>query len=182
MEVPIQSPNFHFCSRCLNDYTPQSQKNKPTWIQVSKLLPSLNSLTKPISTPQNQNPNPKAHRNPHKTPTQSLSSHSILTWYILQSCLKCLLNSISRWFDIEEMGRQLYENRFDIEACCVTMMPSRKKGESLVLPNLKLKVIIEAIRALTAVILYCYILAPQTPKACCNSGAKSKKISSITTL
>ncbi|KAL0005792.1 hypothetical protein SO802_013353 [Lithocarpus litseifolius] len=60
--------------------------------------------------------------------------------------LQSLLNSVSRRFDIEEMGRQLCENRFDIEACCVTMMPSRKKGESLVFPNLKLKVLIEAIR------------------------------------
>ena len=32
---------------------------------------------------------PKPHRNPHKTSTQSLSSHSILTWQVLQSCLKC---------------------------------------------------------------------------------------------
>uniref|UniRef100_A0A7N2R0L4 Uncharacterized protein n=1 Tax=Quercus lobata TaxID=97700 RepID=A0A7N2R0L4_QUELO len=118
-------------------------------------------------------PLPSLHRNPHKTPTQSLSSHSIPTRHILQSCLKCpalpnvlltacqnltssqpnnalnsqsLLNSDSRRFDIEEMGRQVCENRFDIEACCVTMMPSRKKGESLVLSNLKLKVLIEAIR------------------------------------
>ena len=44
------------------------------------------------------------------------------------------------------MGHQLCENQFDIEACCVMMMPSRKKGESLVLRNLKLKVLIEAIR------------------------------------
>lgn len=44
------------------------------------------------------------------------------------------------------MGRNIFENRFDVRACCVTMLPSRKKGESLVLPNLKLKVLIEAIR------------------------------------
>ena len=31
-------------------------------------------------------PKPKI---PHKTPTQSLNSHSILTWHILQSSLKC---------------------------------------------------------------------------------------------
>ena len=57
-----------------------------------------------------------------------------------------LLNSVSRRFDVEEMGSQLRENRFDIEACCVTMTPSKMKGESLVLPNLKLRVLIEAIR------------------------------------
>nr|XP_023918690.1 nuclear intron maturase 3, mitochondrial-like [Quercus suber] len=63
-----------------------------------------------------------------------------------------LLNSVSRRFDIEEMGSQLCENRFDIEACCVTMMPSRMKGESLVLPNLKLKVLIEAIRMVLEIV------------------------------
>ena len=50
------------------------------------------------------------------------------------------------------MGSQLCNNRFDIEACCVTMLPSRKKGESLVLPNLKLKVLIEAIRLVLEIV------------------------------
>ena len=63
-----------------------------------------------------------------------------------------LLHSISKRFDIKEMGSQLCDNRFDIEACCVTMLPSRKKGESLVLPNLKLKVLIEAIRLVLEIV------------------------------
>ena len=50
------------------------------------------------------------------------------------------------------MGRQLCENRFDIEACFFTMMPSRMKVESLVLPNLKLKVLIEAIRMVLEIV------------------------------
>uniref|UniRef100_A0A7N2M405 Domain X domain-containing protein n=1 Tax=Quercus lobata TaxID=97700 RepID=A0A7N2M405_QUELO len=50
------------------------------------------------------------------------------------------------------MGSQLCVNWFDIEACCVTMLPSRKKGESLVLPNLKLKVLIEAIRLVLEIV------------------------------
>ena len=50
------------------------------------------------------------------------------------------------------MGSQLRENQFDIEACWVTMMPSRIKGESLVLPNLKLKVLIEAIRLVLEIV------------------------------
>ena len=63
-----------------------------------------------------------------------------------------LLHSVSRRFDIEEMGRQLCENRFNIEACFFTMMPSRMKVESLVLPNLKLKVLIEAIRMVLEIV------------------------------
>ncbi|KAK7849380.1 nuclear intron maturase 3, partial [Quercus suber] len=39
-----------------------------------------------------------------------------------------LLHSVSKRFDIEEMGSQLCDNRFHIEACCVTMLPSRNKG------------------------------------------------------
>ncbi|KAK4580868.1 hypothetical protein RGQ29_024496 [Quercus rubra] len=50
------------------------------------------------------------------------------------------------------MGSQLCNNRFDIEACCVTMLPSRKKGESLVLPYLKLKDLIEAIRLVLEIV------------------------------
>lgn len=50
------------------------------------------------------------------------------------------------------MGSELRENRFDVKACCVTMVPSRKKGECLVLPNLKLKVLIEAIRMLLEIV------------------------------
>uniref|UniRef100_A0A2N9EY17 Reverse transcriptase domain-containing protein n=1 Tax=Fagus sylvatica TaxID=28930 RepID=A0A2N9EY17_FAGSY len=63
-----------------------------------------------------------------------------------------LLDSVSRRFDIEEMGRELCEDRFDVEGCCVTMVPSRKKGENLVLPNLKLKVLIEAIRMVLEIV------------------------------
>ncbi|GMY19740.1 nuclear intron maturase 3, mitochondrial-like [Fagus crenata] len=63
-----------------------------------------------------------------------------------------LLDSVSRRFDIEEMGRELCEDLFDVEGCCVTMVPSRKKGENLVLPNLKLKVLIEAIRMVLEIV------------------------------
>ncbi|KAF3949934.1 hypothetical protein CMV_024256 [Castanea mollissima] len=63
-----------------------------------------------------------------------------------------LLHSVLKRLDIEEMGSQLCDNRFDIKACCVTMLPSRKKGESLVLPNLKLKVLIEAIRLVLEIV------------------------------
>ena len=66
--------------------------------------------------------------------------------------LQSLLHSVSKRFNIEEMGSQLYDNRFDIEACCVTILPLRKKGESLVLPNLKLKVLIEAIRLVLEIV------------------------------
>ncbi|XP_041024485.1 nuclear intron maturase 3, mitochondrial [Juglans microcarpa x Juglans regia] len=63
-----------------------------------------------------------------------------------------LLHSVSKRFDIADMGRELCENRFDVKACCVTMLPSRKEGESFVLPNLKLKVLIEAIRMVLEIV------------------------------
>ncbi|KAL6987235.1 Nuclear intron maturase 3, mitochondrial [Sarracenia purpurea var. burkii] len=64
------------------------------------------------------------------------------------------LNWVSEnFFSVAEMAAQICENRFDIERCCVAVPPSRKRGgESLVLPNLKLKVVIEAIRMVLEVV------------------------------
>eukprot|EP01018_Ginkgo_biloba_P007381 Gb_12210 [translate_table: standard] len=49
-------------------------------------------------------------------------------------------------------ARQLREGKFNVDGCCVELAPLRVKGESLILPNLKLKVVMEAMRmALEAV-------------------------------
>ncbi|KAK4790017.1 hypothetical protein SAY86_017321 [Trapa natans] len=63
-----------------------------------------------------------------------------------------LFDSVSEQFSVHEMGRDIFENQFDVEACCVTMVAPGKKGDTLVLPNLKLKVLIEAIRMVFEVI------------------------------
>ncbi|KAB2631185.1 hypothetical protein D8674_008704 [Pyrus ussuriensis x Pyrus communis] len=63
-----------------------------------------------------------------------------------------LLDSVSKRFSIHEMGRQLCENRFDVGACSVAVAAQRNRGESLVLPNLKLKVLIEAIRMVLGIV------------------------------
>ncbi|KAJ6363508.1 hypothetical protein OIU78_003641 [Salix suchowensis] len=47
------------------------------------------------------------------------------------------------------MGREIFENRFDLEAHCAKMSD---EGETLVLPNLKLKVFIEAIRIVLEIV------------------------------
>ena len=60
--------------------------------------------------------------------------------------------AVASRFSVKELGRELGENRFDVESCCVRMVPSRKKGESLVFPNLKLKVVIEAIRMVLEIV------------------------------
>ncbi|GLJ29270.1 hypothetical protein SUGI_0577240 [Cryptomeria japonica] len=53
---------------------------------------------------------------------------------------------------LKNTSRQLKEGSFDVKGCCVEVMPLRRKGEPLVLPNLKLKVVMEAVRmALEAV-------------------------------
>ncbi|XP_027176113.1 nuclear intron maturase 3, mitochondrial [Coffea eugenioides] len=57
------------------------------------------------------------------------------------------LDSVSaHFFSLEELSSQLKTNQFKIDSCCFTIPPSSHKGNSLVLPNLKLKVVIEAIR------------------------------------
>ncbi|XP_031274320.1 nuclear intron maturase 3, mitochondrial-like [Pistacia vera] len=55
----------------------------------------------------------------------------------------------SNYFSIHDMSRELIENRFDIQSCCVKLSG---KGELLVLPNLKLKVLIEAIRIVLEIV------------------------------
>ncbi|CAL5435115.1 unnamed protein product [Camellia sinensis] len=63
------------------------------------------------------------------------------------------LNWVSDYFfSVDEIATQLAQNRFDIESCCVAVHSSRNRGESLVLPNLKLKVVIEAIRMVLEVV------------------------------
>lgn len=69
-----------------------------------------------------------------------------------QADLPSILHLVSKRFNIQEMGRQLCQNQFDVEACCVTIAPSSKRGESLVLPSLKLKVLIEAVRMVLEIV------------------------------
>ncbi|TXG70266.1 hypothetical protein EZV62_005201 [Acer yangbiense] len=58
--------------------------------------------------------------------------------------------SMLNHFSFQEMGQQLFENRLDIQSCSVDM--SSRKGESFVLPNLKLRVLIEAIRLVLEIV------------------------------
>lgn len=60
-----------------------------------------------------------------------------------------VVNTVSKYFSVQEMSRELIENRFDIQSCCVKMT---HKSDSLVLPNLKLKVLIEAIRIILEIV------------------------------
>ncbi|XP_058748974.1 nuclear intron maturase 3, mitochondrial [Vicia villosa] len=48
-----------------------------------------------------------------------------------------------RFFNLHSLAQELRLNRFDVAACCVSLKSS---GSPLVLPNLKLKVVIEAVR------------------------------------
>ncbi|KAJ8759619.1 hypothetical protein K2173_009266 [Erythroxylum novogranatense] len=61
----------------------------------------------------------------------------------LRDSSSCLYSLVSKRFSIEELGREIFENRFSVESNCVTLSG---KGETLTLPNLKLKVFVETIR------------------------------------
>ncbi|RZC53539.1 hypothetical protein C5167_012394 [Papaver somniferum] len=61
-------------------------------------------------------------------------------------------DSVSKRISIDEISDELRQNRFNVEECCVKMVANRIKGESLVLPNLKLKVLIEAIRMVLEIV------------------------------
>ncbi|CAN1752020.1 Nuclear intron maturase 3, mitochondrial [Linum perenne] len=56
---------------------------------------------------------------------------------------------VSNRFSVEAMGCEVFENRLDIDSHCVKMAG---KLESLVLPDLKLKVLIEAIRMVLEIV------------------------------
>ncbi|XP_074276783.1 nuclear intron maturase 3, mitochondrial-like [Silene latifolia] len=66
------------------------------------------------------------------------------------------LHSVSSRFDLLQLAHQLTHNEFDPKLCCVTLDPLHngviKNGYPLVLPNLKLKVVIESLRLVLDVI------------------------------
>ncbi|KAG6488770.1 nuclear intron maturase 3, mitochondrial-like [Zingiber officinale] len=49
-------------------------------------------------------------------------------------------------FSVDALAEELRQGLLDPSANCSILVPSRKKGESLTLPNLKLKVVVEAVR------------------------------------
>ncbi|KAI3986383.1 hypothetical protein MKX01_002228 [Papaver californicum] len=61
-------------------------------------------------------------------------------------------DSASSRISIGEISDELKQNRFNVEECCVKMVSNRIKGESLILPNLKLKVLVEAIRMVLEIV------------------------------
>ncbi|KAK6151321.1 hypothetical protein DH2020_013956 [Rehmannia glutinosa] len=63
------------------------------------------------------------------------------------------LDSVSaHFFSLEELSFQLSKNCLDVESCCIPIFPEANKGTPLVQPNLKLKVVLEAIRIVLEVI------------------------------
>ncbi|XXG58195.1 hypothetical protein AAC387_Pa04g0567 [Persea americana] len=55
-------------------------------------------------------------------------------------------------FPIESIARELRSNEFQVGSHCVRMLSNRKKGEPLILPDLTLKVVIEAVRMVLEVV------------------------------
>ncbi|KAK4392492.1 Nuclear intron maturase 3, mitochondrial [Sesamum angolense] len=58
----------------------------------------------------------------------------------------------AQFFSLQELSFQLSESSLDVESCCVSVFPEARRGTPLVLPNLKLKVVLEAIRIVLEVI------------------------------
>lgn len=58
----------------------------------------------------------------------------------------------THFFSIQELSSQLFSNRLDVDSCCFTISPSTERGKSLIVPDLKLKVVIEAIRMVLEVV------------------------------
>ncbi|KAL0428509.1 UNVERIFIED_CONTAM: Nuclear intron maturase 3, mitochondrial [Sesamum latifolium] len=58
----------------------------------------------------------------------------------------------AQFFSLQELSFQLSESSLDVKSCCVSVFPEASRGTRLVLPNLKLKVVLEAIRIVLEVI------------------------------
>ncbi|VFQ99560.1 unnamed protein product [Cuscuta campestris] len=58
----------------------------------------------------------------------------------------------ARFFSVEELAAQISDDRLEIESCCRQIPPPAGRGKPLVLPNLKLKVVMEAIRMVLEVV------------------------------
>ncbi|KAG9457108.1 hypothetical protein H6P81_001616 [Aristolochia fimbriata] len=55
-------------------------------------------------------------------------------------------------FPVDTIAVSLRNNTFDVGTHCVRMIPSRKRGDSLILPDLHLKVVVEAVRMVLEVV------------------------------
>ncbi|KAL1569398.1 nuclear intron maturase 3, mitochondrial [Salvia divinorum] len=67
--------------------------------------------------------------------------------------LPLTLDSLStHYFSLQELSSQLANNSLDVQSCCISVLPQSRKGDALILPNLKLKVVLEAIRIVLEVI------------------------------
>ncbi|KAL2923410.1 Nuclear intron maturase 3 mitochondrial [Bienertia sinuspersici] len=56
------------------------------------------------------------------------------------------LDLVSTRFDLLQLAHELTHNKFNPKTCCIRLHSPQNSGNSLVLPNLKLKVVIEAVR------------------------------------
>ncbi|XP_073157104.1 nuclear intron maturase 3, mitochondrial-like [Henckelia pumila] len=82
------------------------------------------------------------------TACQSLRKHAVET-----PPPPLTVDSVStHFFSLQELSFQLCTNSFDVESCCIRVSQRGNRGTPLVLPNLKLKVVIEAIRLVLEVI------------------------------
>ncbi|KAL2228201.1 uncharacterized protein LOC105162568 [Sesamum indicum] len=58
----------------------------------------------------------------------------------------------AQFFSLQELSFQLSKSSLDVESCCVPVFPEASRGTPLVLPSLKLKVVLEAVRIVLEVI------------------------------
>ncbi|KAM7500082.1 hypothetical protein LguiA_024496 [Lonicera macranthoides] len=129
-------------------------------IPYLKLLSTLSSpelpiAIKPLTKPQIKTLvlNHYKHNKFHNLLQNVVASPSLLLTAILnlnKTPNSPTLDSVStHFFSIQEISNELTQDRFDFESCCTRVS---NRGQSLVLPNLKLKVLIEAIRVVLEVV------------------------------
>ncbi|KAJ0243955.1 Nuclear intron maturase 3 [Hirschfeldia incana] len=88
-----------------------------------------------------------SHGKFHNLIQNAVALPSVLLTACQNLSLAATSDRVSRRFSIEEMSREIRDGTFDIRSCCFGF-----GVESLVLPNLKLKVLIEAIRMVLSIV------------------------------
>jgi len=111
---------------------------------IMSITPSPKSYTHFHSSPkQQQQPLTRNLILNNYTNATNLFQNAVASPSVLFTASHNISTTQNTPFHPYSLVQELRENRFDVSACCVTIT---RNGSSLVLPNLKLKVVIEAVR------------------------------------
>ncbi|KAK6941737.1 Reverse transcriptase domain [Dillenia turbinata] len=136
----------------------------PRYYSNLALEPSLNQTIAPLSNPTSPLTKPQLKTlilsQCHQGKFSNLIQNVVASPSFLLTASKNLIPNItdvnypdsaifdlvSKRFSLDDLASDLQRNKFNVRSCCFSFPTSRNEGKCLVLPNLKLKVVIESMR------------------------------------